>query len=48
MASNSKVKSHIRCKIELMQNIMAVLVTCKTGEDPFKIKALEWPQHFPL
>ena len=25
---------------------MVVLVTCKNEEDPIKIKALEWPQHF--
>ena len=25
---------------------MVVLVTCKKEEDPFKMKALEWAQHF--
>ena len=26
---------------------MDVLVTCKYEEDPIKMKALEWTQHFP-
>ena len=26
---------------------MHVLVICKNEEDPIKMKALEWPQHFP-
>ena len=27
---------------------MVVLVTCKNKEDPIKMKALEWPQHYSL
>ena len=32
---------------ELVQDVMDVLVTCKYEEDPIKMKALEWSQHFP-
>ena len=27
---------------------MTALVTCKSGEDSLKIKAVEWSQHFPI
>ena len=32
---------------ELVRDVMDVLVTCKYEDDPIKMKALEWTQHFP-
>ena len=33
-------------RFELIQDVMDVLVTCKYEEDPIKMKALEWTQHY--
>ena len=30
----------------LIQAFMSALVTCKSGKDSLKIKALEWSEHF--
>ena len=32
----------------LIQAFMYALVSCKSGEDSLKIKALEWSEHFPF
>ena len=31
---------------QLIQSPIVVLIACKNEEDPFKLKALEWSQHF--
>ena len=36
----------IRSKIELIRDLMVVFVICKNDEDPIKMKALEWLQHY--
>ena len=41
----SAVKGQIWLKFELIQDVMAILVTFKYEEDPIKLNALEWPQH---
>ena len=46
-AANSAVLGPIWPNFELVRDVMDVLVTCKYEEDPIKMKALEWTQHFP-
>ena len=45
-AANSAVLGPIMPNFELVQDFMAVLVTCKNEEDPIKMKALECSQHY--
>ena len=45
-AANSAVLGPIWPNFELVRDVMDVLVTRKYEEDPIKMKALEWTQHF--
>ena len=36
----------ILTKLKLIQVFIVVLVTCRNEEDPSKMKAIEWSQHF--
>ena len=38
MAANSTVRDRIWLKVELIQDVMVVLVTCKNEEDPIENK----------
>ena len=44
--ANSKIGDGILTKFKLIQALIVVLIVCKNEEDPFKLKALEWSQHF--
>ena len=33
-------------EIQFIQAFIVVLIVCKNEEDPFKMKELEWSQHF--
>ena len=46
MRANSEVSGGILPKFKLIQAFMVGLITCKNEEDPSKMKALEWSQHF--
>ena len=35
-------------KTKLIQALIVVLIVCKNEEDPLKLKALEWSQHYSL
>ena len=41
-AANSVIGGRVWRIIKLIQAFIGVLVTCKTEEDPFKMKMLEW------
>ena len=43
---NFEVSDGILPKFKLIQAFMGFLVTCKNEENPTKMKALEWSQHF--
>ena len=45
-ANDSKVNSPIWPEFQLMQDFMAVLVTCKFEDDPIKSEALASRQYF--
>ena len=44
--ANSKIGDGILTQFKLIQALIVVLIVCKNEEDPFKLKALEWSQHF--
>ena len=46
MGANSKIGDGILTKFKLIQAVIAVLIVGKNEEDPFKMKASEWSQHF--
>ena len=46
MAANSVVGRGVGPKFKLIQAFTVVIITCKNEKDPFKMKALEWSQHF--
>ena len=46
MGANSKIGDGILTKFKLIQAVIAVLIVGKNEEDPFKMKAPEWSQHF--
>ena len=45
-ADDSEVSDGILSKFKLIQAFIVVLLVCKNEEDPLKLKALEWSQHF--
>ena len=47
-AVNSAVPGWILLNFELVRALMVVLVTCKNEDDPIKMKALEFSQHYTL
>ena len=44
--ANSIIGDGILTKFKLIKAFMVGFVTCKNDEDPLKMKALEWSQHF--
>ena len=45
-SANAKIGDGILTKFKLIQAVIVVFIVCKNEEDPFKLKALEWSQHF--
>ena len=46
MTANSIISDWIWLKSKLIQAFIIVLISCKNEEDPSKMNALEWSQHF--